>query len=281
MWKSFCKFFNKLDDKPEQWNDRIVLFVGYLIISKKKSSTIKSYVSALKAILRDEDIEVSEDQMLLRSLTRACRINFDHKNFKMPVRRGMINRLVASLDTFFDSPQPYLTTLYKAMIITTYFGLFRIGEMTESPHVVKAADVFTGVNKDKLKFVLYSSKTHSRGDDPQIIKIKSLGSSKGNKNKLACPFKLVQDYMDMRQPYRNNTEQFFVNADQSPVTSQQFRKLFKDLLIFNKYDPTQFTCHGMRAGRACDMLDMGISVQMIRKIGCWKSNSVYAYLRSV
>ena len=46
--------------------------------------------------------------------------------------------------------------------------------MTESQHVVKAKDVHIGINKDKLMFVLHSSKTHGKGTKPQIVKINCL-----------------------------------------------------------------------------------------------------------
>ena len=36
VWKSFNKFFIKLDDKPISWEKRLILYVGYLI-SKRDS----------------------------------------------------------------------------------------------------------------------------------------------------------------------------------------------------------------------------------------------------
>ena len=73
IWKSFNEFFDKLDVKPENWEDRLVLFVGYLISGKRKSSTIKSYISAIRAILREDAVELSENKYLLTSLTKACK----------------------------------------------------------------------------------------------------------------------------------------------------------------------------------------------------------------
>ena len=67
--------------------------------------------------------------------------------------------------------QPYLLALYKAMYVTAYYGLFRVGELTLSEHVVKAVDVHQGKNKDKLLFVLHTSKTHTRESKPQTITI--------------------------------------------------------------------------------------------------------------
>ena len=51
VWKIFNEFFVKLDRKPSGWEDRITLFVAYLINRGKKSTTVRSYVSAIKAVL--------------------------------------------------------------------------------------------------------------------------------------------------------------------------------------------------------------------------------------
>ena len=72
IWSLFNKFFIKLNFKPIEWCDRIVLFAAHLIEQKKKSQTVKSYVSAIKAVLKCNDIKVCENRYLLNSLTRAC-----------------------------------------------------------------------------------------------------------------------------------------------------------------------------------------------------------------
>ena len=35
IWKLFANFYFRLDTKPDNWEDRIMLFVGYLIENKK------------------------------------------------------------------------------------------------------------------------------------------------------------------------------------------------------------------------------------------------------
>ena len=60
VWKQFNEFFIKLDIKPETWEDRLILFVGYLVEGNKKSATIKSYVSAIKAVLKDDEVEINK-----------------------------------------------------------------------------------------------------------------------------------------------------------------------------------------------------------------------------
>ena len=116
---------------------------------------------------------------------------------------------------FYRNQQPYLATLYKSVLSTMYFGLFRIGEVTESDHVIKAKDVHIGKNKKKLMFILHSSKTHTPGVKPQIIKITSSQNIK--QNNTYCPFKLLQDYIQIRKKYKTANEQFFVFRDRSPL----------------------------------------------------------------
>ena len=156
-----------------------------------------------------------------------------------------------------------------------YFGMFHIGEMTYSQHVVKARDVHVATNKPKILFILHSSKTHGKGDKPQIIKL--TGSALLKYNPL-CPFSRLIDYIDVRKKFVHDSEQFFVFRDQSVVTPTHFRKLLKDLLIRAQLDPSLYGVHGMRAGRSCDLLDMGLSVETIKKLGRWKSMAVYSYL---
>ena len=55
----------RLDHKPDNWGDRLILFVGHLIENKKQSSTVRSYISAIKSVLRKDDQEVIEDEYLL------------------------------------------------------------------------------------------------------------------------------------------------------------------------------------------------------------------------
>ena len=62
--------------------------------------------------------------------------------------------------------------LYQVLIITTYYGMFRIGEVTLSDHVVKARDVHIALNKPKLLFVLHSSKTHTKGIIHKSLKLR-------------------------------------------------------------------------------------------------------------
>ena len=288
IWRKFNQFFIRLDTKLRSWEDRLVLFVGYLVNLNCRSSTIKSYISAICAVLKEDGEDLNEDVYLLNSLTRACHLQNDVMLIRLPIRKPVLCLLLNNVQNCCS--QPYLITLYKAMLSTAYFGLFRIGELTLSEHVLKAKDVHVGKNKNKMMFILHSSKTHGLESAPQIIKIYSnsynvmgkelaLPVQETHANKF-CPFQMLREYLQVRKLWKSDQEQFFVFKDRTPVTAVHFHSQLKKLLIVAGLDQSLYTVHSLCAGHACDMLNLySVGIEDLKKIGRWKSNSIYAYLK--
>ena len=285
VWRTFNKFFIRLDRKPKCWENCLTLFVGYLVECKKQSSTIKSYISAIKAVLLDNKIKLNPDQYLLTSLTKACRLVNDRVHCRRPICKGILLLLLKQVAIEF-SAQPYLTILYTALLSTAYFGLFRVSELTATPsgHAVRVSDVFIGTNKRKFLFVLHSSKTHGKNSKPQKIKISSSYLGSESKPRLEgisyCPYAILQNYRKIRPRYSSISEQFFVFRDRSPVAATHFRKTLKLLLKKANFNARLYDTHSMRAGRSLDLLKYGLSVETIKTIGRWTSNVVFTYLKN-
>ena len=146
VWKIFADFLIRLDHQPQDWEERIILFVGHLINSKKQSSTVKSYVSAIKAVLREDNVKFEEDTYLLNSLTRACRLQNDQIKTRLAIKKGLLSIILNQLTEIY-STQPYLCLLYWALFSTMYYGLLRISEVSQGLRAVKAKDVQIGYNK--------------------------------------------------------------------------------------------------------------------------------------
>ena len=128
----------RLDVKPDKWEDRLVLFVGYLVNNDRKASTINIYISAIKTVLQEDGFKLNEDRFLLNSLTHACKYRNHKLNVKLPIHKELLHSLLREVDRKFltYNNQPYLATLYKAIFSTAYYGLFRIGEITKGTHPV-------------------------------------------------------------------------------------------------------------------------------------------------
>ena len=164
IWKIFAQFYAKLDVKPECWSDRIVLFIGFLVENNLKSSTIRTYISGLKGVLADEDIQFDSNQFLLTLLTKACRLRNDRVIHRFPIYKDLLHILIDDIYQHFgDKQQISFQTLYTAMLMASYYGLLRAGEVAAGPHVLKARDVLVGTNKRKFLFILWTSKTHDLG----------------------------------------------------------------------------------------------------------------------
>ena len=182
--------------------------------------------------------------------------------------------------------QPFLGKLFLALFSTAYFGLFRVGELTAGSHPVLATDVHIAQNKKKVLFILRTSKTHTMGNRPQQIKIASKDRHKYCRSGVSvdeqgflCPYNILRNYLRVRGPARHLHEPFFVFSDHSPVMPVQFRVCLKTVLEFIGFDATLYNGHSFRIRHCGDLLKYGLSVETIKKLGRWKSNAVFRYLR--
>ena len=90
IWKIFNQFLIRLDLKPRTWEHCLHLFVAYLVDCKRQSSTVRSYVSAIKAVLKTNSIKIKEDQYLLSAMTKACKLKNDCIKARLPIQKPML-----------------------------------------------------------------------------------------------------------------------------------------------------------------------------------------------
>ena len=150
IWKNFNKFLIKLDNKPDSWEERVAFYGGYLVHQGVQSSTLKSYVSAIKKTLVLDGYDWNDDQLKLSLLTNACKNTNDKAHIRLPIQNGLLELLLFELQRKFkEDNQPYLESLYKTLFLLAYYGLFRIGELATGNHPILARDVFSSYNKLK------------------------------------------------------------------------------------------------------------------------------------
>ena len=166
-----------------------------------------------------------------------------------------------------------------------YFGLFRISEVVKGDHAVLAKDIHQGKNKNKILFVLRSSKTHSTVISPQLVKITSTADCKKKLQQseilvLPCPFELIRSYLRARGGYSDENEQLIMFKDGTAVPPGHIQKTLKLMIIKAGFDHKFYGSHSLWAGRSCDLFRLGVSIENIKKLGHWKSNDIYRYLKS-
>ena len=196
VWRHLNKFIINLDSRDNlSWEDRTALFGAYLIDGGIQSSTLKSYFSAIKHVLKLDGYEWNDNKALLSSLVKGCKLENDKLKIRLPIQKGLLEMLMFELQRHFNGqqPQPYLELLYKTMFSLGYYGMLRVGEMTLGQHTIKACNVHLGNNKDKVLLVLYTSKTHGKESEPQRIKIAVCPGEQPSR--CFCPIKLTIQYV--------------------------------------------------------------------------------------
>ena len=281
IWRQFNKFLLSLDYMPEKWEYRTILFVGYLIEKGMQSSTVKSYISAIKKTLINDNYEWTDVNVQLASLTKACRMKNDVVLTRLPIYCGMLELILFQVQRKFKN-QPYLEAIYLALFAIGYYGLMRVGELTLSNHVVKATNTYLATNKDKLLLVLYSSKTHDLKNRPQKIKIESNRSERTGSyvERHFCPFKIIRHFLELRgYEYESEMEPLFVFIDKTPVTPNNARTVLRECIDAMNLDSSLYDIHSLRIGRTNDLIKFGYSLEEVKLMGRWKSNAVYKYIR--
>ena len=294
VWKKFNEFLIRVDHLPNKWEERVELYIGFLIhVRGLQSCTIKSYVSGIKSVLTRDGYQWDGELLVLSAITRGCKLKNDHVKTRLPVRRGLLEMILFQTRRRFKT-QVYLRALYLSMFLVAYYGLMRVGELCLGPHVVKVVNVHSSTNKSKFLFVLHSSKTHGRDSRPQKISITGhtlleVSDADSSQNltvncavseNIFCPFKYTKQYSEMRPCWRDEDEPFYVFSDGTPVKPNQFRQTLREILTELGLDAAMYDTHSFRIGRATDLFKVDhVSVDVIKQLGQWKSNAVYKYLR--
>ena len=269
IWRAFNKFIVALDYRPDSWEVKVYLFVTHLVNSGRKSSTVKSYVSAIKLVLKDDGYYLSEDRILLNSLTRACRLQNDTVYTRLPINIKLLEILLFEIGRYY-SKQEYLVRMYHALFCLAYYGMFRVGELGYSQHSAKAADIYMGMNKNKILVLLHSSKTHGKESRAQKIKITESPQKLHEFTRHFCPFTVLREFMIERGGFESPSEQFFIFRDGAPVRPQHIRNLLNKLLITLNLNHKLYGVHSFRIGHCTDLFKWGCSIPVLKAWGRWR-----------
>ena len=196
IWKNFNTFVTKLDKIPRLWKDRVALYAAYFVDCGVQSSTLKSYISAIKTTLQIDGYKWKDGDFEISTFTKACRYKNDVAKTRLPIHVRLLELIIFELQRHFFYAL-FAEALFKAVLMLGYYGMMWVGELTTSDHVLKVKDIHIGKIKDKILIILYSSKTHDESKSPQEIKIFSMQTQKTKAKRYFCPFQVITNYADM------------------------------------------------------------------------------------
>ena len=181
--------------------------------------------------------------------------------------------ILFEIDRVYGGSQPFLACLYQSVLLLCYYGMMHIGEVTMSPHVLRAMNVHMAKNKDKLLLILYSSKTQSQAHRPQKIKITSFRHEERNGAKWVhrhfCPFIKLRLYLRFRENYTSPQDQFFIFRDGQPLKPEHLTKVLRTMIKRIGLDPFYYSVHSLRIGRTSELIRFGVPVNEIERLGRW------------
>ena len=294
IWKNFNKFIIRLDRMPKVWEDRLSLYCAFLItVKKRQSSTVKSYVSAIKHVLKSDGYDWDDGKILLNTITKSCKLKNDRLKVRLPIQKGLLELILFKIQRKYSNQQ-YIEAMYISAYLLQYYGLLRVGEVAESPHSIKAVNVHEARIHNRLLLILYTSKTHGLHSAPQKIRIvgnKAIEVQNSNnytsryqmkKHQLAkfCPVEWTRKFIELRAHISNTNENFFILSDGSNLKPEMLRNMLRDIIQTFDLESHLYDTHSFRIGRATDLYKSGSSIETIKEIGRWKSNAVYKYLKT-
>ena len=296
VWQKFNEFVIKLDEIPTKWEDRLSLYCAYLIkIKNRQSSTVRSYISAIKKVLTNDGYQWDNDLIVFNTITKTCKLHYDTIKPRFPIRHKFLEVIFCETQRKFALlNQPFLEILYVTAYLLLYFGMMRVGEVAAGDHSILARNIHYSKQEKKIMIMLYTSKTHSLADEPQQIRISENNHievqshnrkwnefTKVNHRNNFCPVKWFNRYVKVRGGgYLNKSEQFFIFSDGSPLTARHLRSTLRQIIQKLGLNKKLYDVHSFRIGRATDLFRQGISVEKIKELGRWKSNAVYKYLKN-
>ena len=95
VWKHLNAFLTKLDDVPDDWEDRVALFCTFLIeYCKIQSTTLRSYIPTIKNVLKTDGYKWSDERVWFHALIRSCKLQNDTITNRFPVHIGLLKILL-------------------------------------------------------------------------------------------------------------------------------------------------------------------------------------------
>lgn len=253
----------------------MVMYAAHLGNVGETSQTVASYMSAIRYKLRKDGLDIPDRNFEIASIIRTCKLKNDQVRYRCGLTKKMTEDLVlAAQRLLLGKGQTYLFKMYRAVFLVAYYGMFRIGELGDSPHALQACDVKVSTNKTKFLLILRSSKTHGKGDHPHTVNIPQLVDVNFD-NDLFNPYLALLDFQNIR-PKADN---FFIHQDGSPLQVTHIRTMFKKVLKQANFDTEIFDFHSYRVGRATELLANSVPFEIVKKWGNWKSDSIWKYFK--
>ena len=267
---AFNKFRNGCSLK-ENWPapvSHITYFIANCFEKGYAAATITTYIAGIGFYHKINGWTDPLNSFLIKKLLEGCRRLRPQADTRAPVTLGILEKILSVLASICYSH--YETTLFKAVFVLAYYGLFRVSELVyteKGGQPLTAKDLLVENDGRGLLVTIRASKTSRK---PVIIRIPQERAPN------SCPIQLISEYLKMRP---QSSEILFVHSNGLPLTRYQFSAVLKKATMALSLSAGTFKTHSFRIGRATQLAIEGVSEDKIRVMGRWKSDAYKTYIR--
>ena len=245
------------------------LFISYLHTMRYSPASIIAHSSSIGYIHRllgyYNPMTATIIQKLIAGVTKVS----PPKPPRLPITIGILAQLITSVDQVLT--HYYHKILFKAMLAIGFFGLMRIGELTQSKEGIVPLTLSQVTFHPHMVSISITHVKHNKKLKPIEIPIQKQSIQ------LICPVRHLVEYITLRgyQP-----GPLFAFPTMKPVPRQFFSKNLSKLISFSGFQGDRYKSHSMRIGGATYYASLGYSDAQIRLLGRWDSNAFIKYIRS-
>ena len=251
---------------------RMAKFVSYCALQGLKGTTIQTHVAGLNYIHNITGFASPSSHFLVKKMIHGSRKLTNKPDKRLPITITILNSLLRCIDHM--SIPHYDKLLYKAMFLTAFFALLRVGEIAStilgSRNIILYQNVKFNLNKSRLSsvYITLHSYKHSQ-EHSSTLELKASHTA-------LCPVSALWDFTEVRG---NLMGPLFLTSQQMPISSIQFSSILRNCIVSLGLNPNLYTPHSLRIGGCCLGYKLNFSSQQLKSLGRWKSTAFTKYIR--
>lgn len=237
-----------------------------------KSTTIRTYLSGIKAwhLYHDCEYPHHATPRIELLLTTAKKLDLKER-VKTPKETVLVKHLFALLENLTDKSLEDMVAYTVALV--AFWGMARLGELLKHPNAVdqvRVKDLVWGPEGEFLTIKIRAAKTAAVGEVQELHLQKQ--------DTLLDPVSAVRRLIDYTRPTDDKALfSYPVNDRRKILTKSRGQAIFAK--VWSRSPDAKLTGHSFRVGGASLRWNLGVKLEIIVRIGRWKSKAYQLYLR--
>lgn len=181
---------------------------------------------------------------------------------RLPVSPHLLLKISSALPLL--DLMPWEIVMFRAVFLLAFFAFLRVGEYTMSRHCLSVADVVVSESVAQITFSTFKHSDHRVRD----IFLPAIDSP-------LCPVAALTLYLNRRSTV---VGPLFVHQDNVPLQAREVRRLLHRTAKVLQLQQGSLTPHAFHIGAATTATSLGISDEVIARMGHWSSKVYLSYI---